>query len=40
MEIVVLTTAYGLLFFYFFMITMAEAATKAEADEELQTELG
>ena len=25
MEIVVLTTAYGLLFFYFFLITMAVA---------------
>lgn len=32
MEIVVLTTAYGLLFFYFFLITMAADAITAAVD--------
>lgn len=31
-EIVVLTTAYGLLFFYFFLITMAADAITAAVD--------
>ena len=40
MEIVVLITAYGLLFFYFFLITMAVAVITAVEDAVQTTAYG